>query len=210
MGALVKAVHTPWALPWDHRKIILNFDGVLRNCGVKSAVVRRRMTINAVTASGWKQNCFCYNAFGVQLGGWRGDYFVTNTFEYEDGVKVHIEKQPWRAFDNFFHAVSDWLSRMQNYERYEVAWKHIADESVTDGEWWVMMGKGGYYTAPLNESWGDSLGKRIEKTLAEAKPGDFDEGLAIDVGNTSSSLLPIVAISLGVIGLVLILVGYGY
>jgi mannosyl-glycoprotein endo-beta-N-acetylglucosaminidase len=148
----VRPRKTMWGTPWDHRELCRNMDAILRAQGIDSFDERARMVAHAVVASGWRQNVWNYNAWGVQLGSWSGPHFTMNTTEMTpDGEYVMVRDTPWRSFDSWKDAVDDYRSRItskSNRVSYRKAHEHLVSASrKSDAAFWEALGEGNYYTA---------------------------------------------------------------
>lgn len=147
--AKVPATLTRWGTPQDHTAICRNMNAILASCGVASAVVRRRMTAHAIVASGWKQNCWCHNAWGVKTGkSWTGDWYTMTTYEDDGtGTLYVVPNDAWRAFATWAEAVADFQKRISpSSSRYADAYAALVDESRSDSDYWAELGEAGYYT----------------------------------------------------------------
>ncbi len=150
----VKPVLTPWADAWNKKEIVKQMDAILRQNKIESVNMRVKMIAHAVVASGWKQNVWNYNAWGVKQGAWNGNWYVMPTVEEDDhGNKIEIEHETWRSFNGWKEAIDDFKSRISsNSERpsYRLAYKHLVSDkisvSVAKG-YWEALGSGNYYTA---------------------------------------------------------------
>lgn len=60
-----------------------------------------------------------YNLFGIKAtGGWKGKVAEVMTTEYENGVARKV-KQPFRAYDSYEHALSDYARLITQNSRYQ-------------------------------------------------------------------------------------------
>ena len=191
-GQEIPAIRTKWAPypPKHHLEVCVNMDGILRSCGVRSATVRRRMTINAIEACGWKQKCWNFNAFGVQnnrkVGNW---YVMASEEEEKDGTMKPTPDQPWKAFNNWLQAVKDYFSRIHvGSKKYGKAASMIVDDSVSDGEWWQEQSINYNTTSKEKVKYANSIGAMIKKHLAAATQEQKDFALSIPTG----SIAPVV------------------
>lgn len=186
----VEAVSTRWAEPWDHHLICVNFEAILRLCGVGSAVVRRRLTAHAIVASGWRQNVWCYNPWGVKTGAsWTGDWYEKNTQEDDGtGTLYEVPNAAWRAFPNWSAAVRDQLERISPASgRYAKAHAALISESRPDSDYWRELGIAGYYTDTTNmtpEKFA-SVCDRVEAEVSSATDAEKKAANAIVVGTVS-------------------------
>jgi len=176
---------TPVGEPWNHHEIVVNFDGILRSCGVSSLTVRRRMTIGMITAIGWRQNGWEYNFNGLKTGkSWSGPWYTRNAIEEDkDGDVYIIEGDTWRAYDSWSDSVAGWFKVVD--QPWRTARALLEDDTVSDGDWWAQMGVDGWYTAKTDPvAWGNSIGRRVKKELAAATPQELEQAAMIDVGAT--------------------------
>ncbi len=147
----LKPVLTPWGEPWDHTELVRNMDQILEQNGVESRSTRVRMIAHAVVSSGWRQNVWHYNAWGVKQGTWTGPWYQMSTVEYDpDGRETYIRDEKWRAFSSWTEAVHDYQRRITKASRrpsYRKAARHISDQSArADSAFWRSLGEGNYYT----------------------------------------------------------------
>ena len=150
----VRPVKTPFGEPWNHREIVLRMDSLLRRIGISRTGERVRMTANAIFASGWKQNVWWFNAWGVKRGSWKGNWYTMKTLEArKDGSYYAVDNATWRAFDGWRQAVEDFQGRISpdsGRAGYREAYEHLVDETspveLADAAYWDALGAGGYYT----------------------------------------------------------------
>lgn len=180
MGERIKAKKTQWGEPWNHHEIALRMDALLQRCGVDDPDERVRMTAHAVIASGWRQNVWWYNAWGVKRGKWPGDYYQRDTKEEnKDGELYDVPGEQWRAFGGWCDAVEDFRGRIapESYRRgYEQAYQHLVagPGREHDAGYWEALGNGGYYTdTKFTPAKFAKLCDRIRRELASAKPEAF-------------------------------------
>lgn len=150
----VKPTKTPWAAAWDRSSVVRRMDEILRDNGVVSETIRVHMIAHAIVASGWKQNVWNYNAWGVKQGSWEKSWYMMPTYEEdENGNDVFVEDAAWRSFENWPEAIADFQSRISaDSERpaYREAYAHLTEEKFrfkTAKAYWEALGKGNYYTA---------------------------------------------------------------
>jgi hypothetical protein len=180
----VKPMKTAWAEPQDHRQICLRMHMLLKRCGVEASWVRDRMTAHAIFASGWKQNCWCYNAWGVKLGTWQGSWYAMQTREVDkNGNWQTVKGAAWRAFDGWQEAVRDYLQRIApGSSRYSRAHEALIREQpleASDREFWAALQVGGYMTdkgfSPASFA---ALCARVRKEVFDAGPTDMESANA--------------------------------
>lgn len=163
----VAAVKTPWAKAWDHHAICVNMDAILRAAGVAEEHVRRRMTAHAIVASGWRQACLNHNIWKVKLGGWKGDYFQSDTEEEVGGVLVPEIGTKWRSYTSWAQAFADYpVGTMSRYAKSHTV---LHDQDALDSEFWAQLGRDGYYTDTQQMTPGKfaSLCRRVKREVAE-------------------------------------------
>jgi hypothetical protein len=188
----VSVVRTPFVdVPrTNHAAIVRAIDRVLADCGISSAVARRRMAEHAILASGWKQNIFHYNAWGVKRGrGWEGDWFSARSWEIVDGERVDIVGE-WRAFRNWQESVDDYLGRLAT-PRYRAAQDALYSETVGDEEYFRALRSCGYFTGDL-----DDVLRTVRYVEAEWRRTIVDA-----VGNDLSSRIVALAVLATLVGL---------
>ena len=111
-----------------------------------------RMIAHSIVASGWRQNVWNYNAWGVQQGSWEGPFYTMNTVETdENGNDVPVEDARWRAFGGWDEAVADFRNRINPDSRrpsYRQAHNHLySTKPGASAAYWAALGDGNYYTA---------------------------------------------------------------
>ena len=148
----MKPRKTLWGTPWNHEELCRNMNAILVDAGVESDAARVRMIAHAIVASGWRQNVWNYNAWGVQQGSWRGPYYVMYTEEIGDDGKVHeVPDAAWRSFEGWQQAVDDFYARINPDSQrpsYRQAYRHLMNPSrKADAVYWSALGDGNYYTA---------------------------------------------------------------
>lgn len=151
MGQLITAKKTPWGDPGNHRQLVLRMDALLQRYGITNADKRARMTAHAIFASGWKQNVWHYNAWGVKRGSWPGDWYIKGTQEAdEEGDLYDVPKAEWRAFENWKQAIDDFLQRISptsSREGYRQAAGVLSLPGAEhDADYWAGLKAGGYFT----------------------------------------------------------------
>ncbi len=147
----VKPQLTQWGDPWDHSQLSRNMDSILLENGVKSFEKRVRMVAHAIVSSGWRQNVWHYNAWGVKRGSWDGQWYQMNTVEVDpSGLEIVVADEEWRAFRNWDESVKDYLRRITRESRrpsYRQAARHLASpDRRADVRFWRSLGEGNYYT----------------------------------------------------------------
>lgn len=187
----VTATPTPWGTPWDHHSICVNMDGILRSCGVTAAHVRRRMIAHAIVASGWRQNVWCYNAWGVKTGSsWAGAWYTMTTQEDDGtGTMYTVYDDKWRAFPGWKACVVDFQGRIAAASsRYGASYAALIDEARLDSEYWRELGIAGYYTDTTNMHPDDfaSVCQRVYSELVSATPAEFAAAMEIPVGSSGA------------------------
>ena len=148
----MKPRKTRWGTPWNHEELCRNMNAILVNAGVESDAARVRMIAHAIVASGWRQNVWNYNAWGVQQGSWRGPYYEMYTEEIgEDGNVHEVPDAAWRSFEGWQQAVDDFYTRINPDSQrpsYRQAYRHLMNPSrKADAVYWSALGDGNYYTA---------------------------------------------------------------
>jgi len=143
---------TPWGPPWQHKELVTNMSAILVQNNIIKPSVKVRMIAHAIVASGWRQNVWNYNAWGVQRGSWRGPYHILNTIEETDqGTPYQVKDAPWRAFRGWAEAVRDYHNRISADSKrpsYRQAYRHLHNPgSKADAAYWAALGEGNYYTA---------------------------------------------------------------
>jgi len=148
----VKPHKTRWGTPWNHEDLCRNMNAILAGAGVSSFAARVRMIAHAIVASGWRQNVWNYNAWGVQQGSWRGPYYEMYTEELDEDGNVHkVPDAAWRSFESWGQAVDDFHARINPDSprpSYRQAYRHLMNPSrKADSVYWSALGDGNYYTA---------------------------------------------------------------
>jgi hypothetical protein len=147
----VEPIATPWGEPWNHDDLIIKMDRILYERGVESRNARARMTAHAIIASGWRQNVFHHNAWGVKRGSWEGAWFLKSTNEVDYLGYDHVDYDTkWRAFESWDQAIDDYLGRItRESERpsYRKAARFLVDrDNRADADFWKALSEGNYYT----------------------------------------------------------------
>ena len=147
----IRPKKTPWGEAWNRAELTQNMNDVLLSFGIESEQARVRMIAHALVASGWRQNIWHFNAWGVQKGSWDGLWYEMPTVETdENGNPVYVPDAAWRAFEGWSKAIEDYQDRIGRhstrpaYKRaarflYEPGWR-------ADYAFWEELGKGNYYT----------------------------------------------------------------
>jgi hypothetical protein len=189
MGTLIAAVKTPWGEANNNRELVLNMDALLKRYGIVNVDQRVRMIAHAIFASGWKQNVWHFNAWGVKKGSWKGDYYQMNTQEADaSGNLYSVPGAEWRAFTSWAQAIDDFLTRISptaEREGYRQASAHLVMEGVEhDGQYWDALGAGGYYTDKKfkGENFA-ALANRVRTELAAATPEQVSSAEAFAAAN---------------------------
>lgn len=153
-GQKVKPTPTPWAPAWDRRSVVLKMNHILEENGIASEHIRVRMIAHAIVASGWKQNVWNFNAWGVKQGSWEKQWYVMATYEEDsNGNVVFVEDAMWRAFEGWSDAIRDFKGRISPDSQrpaYRKAHEHLMSEKVSfrsSKAYWEALGAGNYYTA---------------------------------------------------------------
>ncbi|MDJ0766473.1 MAG: hypothetical protein QNJ97_26090 [Myxococcota bacterium] len=147
----VPPIPTSWGEPWNRRSLVLKMDHILTSHGVAQTQVRVRMIAHAIVASGWRQNIWNYNAWGVQVGSWKGPWFIMSTLEMdENGHYYTVYSAMWRAFSGWDEAIADYRERISptsSREYYREAYKWLVDpDAWADISYWNALKEGRYYT----------------------------------------------------------------
>lgn len=148
----MKPRKTQWGTPWNHEELCRNMNSILVDAGVESGEARVRMIAHAIVASGWRQNVWNYNAWGVQQGSWRGPYYEMPTVEIDENGNIHeVPNAAWRSFESWQQAVDDFHARISPDSQrpsYRQAYRHLMNPSrKADAVYWSALGDGNYYTA---------------------------------------------------------------
>ncbi len=152
IGLRVESTLTPWAEPWNYNAICHRMNQILIDAGISSKSMRIRMIAHAVVASGWRQQLWNYNAWGVQQGSWSGPWFIRSTQEVDDdGQYYMVWDAAWRSFSNWQEAIDDFTARISaksNRDPYRQAYRYLKDPSYrADAAYWDALKAGRYYTA---------------------------------------------------------------
>lgn len=191
----VQPVKTPWGEAWNHNELVLHMNAILMACGIDNEPQRIKMTAHAIFASGWKQNCWHYNAWGVKIGTWKGNWYTMGTLEADQNGEYYSTTASWRAFGSWCEAVQDYLDRIGPdswNQSYRNAWGYMQVEGAeADSQFWAALGDGGYYT---DQQFGPdkfaSLCDRVRQELASATEADLasaKDWAAVATGDGSGS-----------------------
>jgi len=148
----VRPIPTRWGDPWDRAALARRLNDILIGSGVVQRQQRVRMIAHAIVASGWRQNVWNHNLWGVRRGSWEGPYFVMSTMEEDDEGNQHlVYEAEWRSFPSWEEAVADFNGRIAPDSKrpsYRQAYHHLVDPSWrADARYWEALGDGNYYTA---------------------------------------------------------------
>lgn len=148
----VAPVSTAWGTPWDREDLAITMDRILLENGVDNREQRVRMIAHAIVASGWRQNVWNHNVWGVRRGSWQGPYYVMSTVEEDDAGRTHtVWDAAWRSFGDWSEAVVDFASRINgdsSRPSYRKAYRNLVDpDRRADARYWNALGEGNYYTA---------------------------------------------------------------
>lgn len=148
----VAAKQTAWGTPWDRAELVRVMNDILIDEGIDSQEQRTRMIAHAIVASGWRQNVWNHNLWGVRQGSWDGKFFVMSTLEEDQvGRKHMVWNAAWRSFDSWSEAINDFTSRINpqsSRPSYRKAYKNLVDpDRRADSRYWAALGEGNYYTA---------------------------------------------------------------
>ncbi len=171
---VVKPQLTPWGEPWNHGQLSRNMDSILLENGVKPFEKRVRMIAHAILSSGWRQNVWHYNAWGVKKGSWDGPWYEMNTVEVDrNGRETAVIDEEWRAFSNWAESVEDYLQRITRESHrpsYREAARHLASsDRKADVRFWRSLGEGNYYTTQkFSPGRFSALCFHVRQTLSES------------------------------------------
>jgi hypothetical protein len=150
----VKPRKTPWAEPWNRSQIVINMNRILKENGFDNKAMRVRMIAHAVVASGWRQNVWNYNVWGVRKGSFDGSWYEMPTYEAdENGEFYKVEDAEWRSFSSFSEAIVDFTDRINPSSQrpaYRKAYRALSNRRIhpkIDAEYWDNLKDGNYYTA---------------------------------------------------------------
>jgi hypothetical protein len=200
----IAPVKTPWGEAQNHSQIVLRMEALLTRYGIVTSDMRHRMTAHAIFASGWKQNVWHFNAWGVKRGSWKGDWYTMNTQEADaSGAYYDVPGEGWRAFTSWKESITDFLNRISptsSREGYRNAYEHLVQTGQAhDAEYWAALGVGGYYTdkAFKPEDFAN-LVNRVRIELAAATPAQIAEADAWAAGHITTSIPWWVGVGIGV------------
>ncbi len=150
--ARVAPVSTSWGSPWDRENLCRVMDRILEENGIDNPEQRVRMIAHSIVASGWRQNVWNHNAWGVRQGSWEGPYYIKSTLEEDDDGNRHVVwDAKWRSFDDWKAAVDDFKKRINadsGRPSYRQAYRHLTNSNKrADAPYWEALGDGNYYTA---------------------------------------------------------------
>ncbi|MDT4820810.1 Peptidoglycan hydrolase FlgJ [compost metagenome] len=111
----------------------------------------RYLVAQAALETGWGKSLIVrrdgssgHNLFGIKAGGsWQGDSAKALTSEYENGRKVR-EVAAFRAYDSFEQSFHDYVSFLQNNDRYQDA----LDSATRPEQFMKELQQAGYATDP--------------------------------------------------------------
>lgn len=195
MCQLIDAKKTPWGQAGNHAEIVANMDALLKRYGIVNDDMRHRMTAHAIFASGWKQNVWHFNAWGVKRGSWKGDWYIMGTQEADDaGTLYDVPKAEWRAFTSWKESIEDFLNRISptsDRAGYRSAYAELVQPGIEhDAAYWDALGSGGYYTdKKFKGADFAALVKRVRSELA-ALPAEAKQSAQTFAGENIASSIP--------------------
>lgn len=113
----------------------------------------RYLVAQAALETGWGKSMIrqrdgsnSHNLFGIKSTGWQGEKASASTTEYVNG-KPTREVAGFRAYDSFEHSFNDFVSLLENNDRYRTAIQ-VASKSGDSERFVKELQKAGYATDP--------------------------------------------------------------
>ncbi|MNJ48810.1 Peptidoglycan hydrolase FlgJ [compost metagenome] len=141
----------------------------------QSGVPARLIMGQAALESGWGQReikhpdgSTSYNLFGIKATGWQGESASATTTEYVNG-KATREVAGFRAYDSFEQSFNDFVSLLENNDRYRTAIQ-VASNSGDSERFVKELQKAGYATDPQYARKISQIARKMQtyQTVADA------------------------------------------
>ncbi|EXF45451.1 flagellar rod assembly protein/muramidase FlgJ [Pseudomonas sp. BAY1663] len=135
----------------------------------------RFLVAQAALETGWgksmirqKDGSNSHNLFGIKSTGWKGASATVTTTEYVNG-KATREKAGFRAYDSFEHSFNDYVTLLENNDRYRTAIQ-VASNTGDSERFVKELQKAGYATDPQYARKINQIARKMQtyQTVADA------------------------------------------
>ncbi|MGE4407983.1 flagellar assembly peptidoglycan hydrolase FlgJ [Pseudomonas sp.] len=135
----------------------------------------RFLVAQAALETGWgksmirqKDGSNSHNLFGIKSTGWKGASATVTTTEYVNG-KATREKAGFRAYDSFEHSFNDYVTLLENNDRYRTAIQ-VASNTGDSERFVKELQKAGYATDPQYARKISQIARKMQtyQTVADA------------------------------------------
>ncbi|MCQ4326244.1 flagellar assembly peptidoglycan hydrolase FlgJ [Stutzerimonas stutzeri] len=135
----------------------------------------RFLVAQAALETGWgksmirqKDGSNSHNLFGIKSTGWQGASATVTTTEYVNG-KATREKAGFRAYDSFEHSFNDYVTLLENNDRYRTAIQ-VASNTGDSERFVKELQKAGYATDPQYARKISQIARKMQtyQTVADA------------------------------------------
>jgi flagellar protein FlgJ len=135
----------------------------------------RFLVAQAALETGWgksmirqKDGSNSHNLFGIKATGWKGASATVTTTEYVNG-KATREKAGFRAYDSFEQSFDDFVSLLENNDRYRTAIQ-VASNTGDSERFVKELQKAGYATDPQYARKISQIARKMQtyQTVADA------------------------------------------
>ena len=135
----------------------------------------RFLVAQAALETGWGKSMIrqadgsnSHNLFGIKATGWKGASATVTTTEYVNG-KATREKAGFRAYDSFEQSFDDFVSLLENNDRYRTAIQ-VASNTGDSERFVKELQKAGYATDPQYARKISQIARKVQtyQTVADA------------------------------------------
>ncbi len=135
----------------------------------------RFLVAQAALETGWgksmirqKDGSNSHNLFGIKATGWKGASATVMTTEYVNG-RATREKAGFRAYDSFEHSFNDYVTLLENNDRYRTAIQ-VASNTGDSERFVKELQKAGYATDPQYARKISQIARKMQtyQTVADA------------------------------------------
>jgi flagellar protein FlgJ len=109
-----------------------------------------------------------HNLFGIKATGWKGESATVMTTEYVNGTATR-ERAGFRAYDSFEQSFDDFVSLLENNDRYRTAIQ-VASNTGDSERFVKELQKAGYATDPQYARKISQIARKMQtyQTVADA------------------------------------------
>jgi flagellar protein FlgJ len=135
----------------------------------------RFLVAQAALETGWgksmirqKDGSNSHNLFGIKATGWKGESATVMTTEYVNGTATR-ERAGFRAYDSFEQSFDDFVSLLENNDRYRTAIQ-VASNTGDSERFVKELQKAGYATDPQYARKISQIARKMQtyQTVADA------------------------------------------